>query len=648
MNSRTISLWPRFSFLLAFWLLWSPYQRGEAQVYTTYASSGAPALKVSMVSQPDNASTFNELTVNFASVKPGAASAVDRELEIVLYVGGQFEGSVAYHSTFVIPAGQSTASGKVKYIRSHEMTSWSLDVLENGQSIVVGPAQTNNVTTTGVTSNWLVLQHSSDPMPPISNVLEDNANGINGTTVVANQRAFRNTVAKSPTEAPIDWRMYLSYDAIVIHASRLSEIKPDAFAAISTYVLAGGTLIVHVADSSHWQKIDQSLSPHIADVKIDPRWSDLFESQKLLGARRPHGGGQILVVSQFTNRLQGFLPQAYGHPMSVSLVDDDEDYRWFWRNLIQSVGKPPIWMFFLMVIVIVAIMGPGFITFTHKRRHRTLLLFLIPAFSISVSLLILFFNVVREGFATTGRLVSLQFYDSITESGFVWSRQSYFSGAPPRNGLVFSPETLVQPTSVNRVFQPMYDARANVLGHLYQDDDKLRLKYWLQARSQQQLSVAHRVNDFAIPVEIETVSATKLRVTNRSKHPMEVVALRGKGDNFFALESLQPGETQEVDGVTIDELAKTISSWVNRFALTAPLDADLTRRQNPFYYRGTTTTNQLDPIDVMFNRRFGLTDFPEFGYLIIRRQDPTVETPFPETVFLKEQNTHFLLGVHPW
>jgi hypothetical protein len=122
------------------------------------------------------------------------------------------------------------------------------------------------------------------------------------------------------------------------------------------------------------------------------------------------GSGRILNPAVFTQ----LLSESRHHPVSTIFYDDDVDYEWFWKNLVESVGTTPIVFFTSLIVLILLIVGPVMLLIARRLRRQTLLLFLIPAFSVTMSVFVLIVNVFIEGRGTTGRRASLQYYDSVS------------------------------------------------------------------------------------------------------------------------------------------------------------------------------------------------------------------------------------------
>lgn len=343
------------------------------------------------------------------------------------------------------------------------------------------------------------------------------------------------------------------------------------------------------------------------------------------------------------------LSESRHHPVSTMFYDDDLDYEWFWKNLVESVGKTPIVFFMGVIVLVLIIVGPVMIMIARRLRRQTLLLFLIPAFSITMSLLVLIVNVFIEGRGTTGRVASLQYYDSVSKQGFVWSRQSFSSGAPPRSGLEFSDRALLSPLRTEGSTGYSADVRSNVQGHLYREGGKQVLKYWMLPRAQQQLVVAHPLEKYTMPIRIEASETNSVQVTNTSKHSIELVIVKDANQKYFVVEALKAGDTVKSQGEDWGQLLDRSIRWTSAISPKAPKEVDSTSRTRgrTRYWSGGSVSH-VDFLDPILNHQLALSRLEKYGYLIVSRHELVVETPFPLEDFAKEKNLHILTGVYKW
>ncbi len=77
------------------------------------------------------------------------------------------------------------------------------------------------------------------------------------------------------------------------------------------------------------------------------------------------------------------------------------DENWSLRNMIASVGKPPIWTFCAIVLLFGLILGPGLLTLTGWIGRRSLMILLVPLFSLGATLAIVCYEVLHEGLELT-------------------------------------------------------------------------------------------------------------------------------------------------------------------------------------------------------------------------------------------------------
>lgn len=237
------------------------------------------------------------------------------------------------------------------------------------------------------------------------------------------------------------------------------------------------------------------------------------------------------------------------------------DGNWFWCNLIDAVGKPPVWTFAVIVTLFGLLLGPGLLVFTGRLQRRSLMIFLVPSLSLLATIAIVSYGVLHEGFDTHIRITSLTYYDAGTERAFVWSRQNYFSGLPPREGLRFNPQTYVRPVAVDEnqsggPYGPPRDrADANVLL-----TEGQQWRGWLRARQQQQLFIGHAGSAAEPPVKVARVNATQIRVENRTHQSLPFVLLRGGGADYFISEVAIPaGESVVLDRMSEQEVKPEIA-----------------------------------------------------------------------------------------
>ena len=651
----------RYSFLrcvncIAFWfVIVGVLSTAQAQTFLTRKYSGMPSMRVSASPFLDrNGLTVQHVEISASSVPAKTVCAVDRELDVVLYIGAFGDSSMAFHAKVEIPAGQSSGKATIPIVRRDTYCAWTIEVFENGRNIQQGEPVVSSVPSQRSTIQMLEYSQS-DYAKTLLSKATDKANAYANPL---NQNQAVPIIKRDPAMAFEDWRPYMSYDAICVPAMVLSGFNAKAREALSQYAMAGGTIVVHGSSEVNPLTIDQTFSSGDEPTSPDHRWGSLVHDGENYCLRRSHGGGQIVMdsIEGGSERMLNpvvflqLLSEGRHHPVGTIFYDDDVDYEWFWKNLVESVGTTPIVYFTGLIVLILLIVGPVMILIARRLRRQTLLLFLIPAFSVTMSVFVLIANVFVEGSGTTGRVASLQYYDSVSKQGFVWSRQSYSSGAPPRSGLEFSDRAIISPirTDVSAGYQQ--EVRANVQGHLFNENGKQTLKYWMLPRAQQQLIVAHPLGQYSMPIKIEENGANAVRVTNTSKHPIELVVLKDTNQKYFVVEGLEAGATANTQGEELDKLSDRLIQWTSEFAPKAPKEVDSTNRQRgrTRFWGGGGAVSHVDFLDPILNIRTTLSRLDSYGYFMASRHELVVETPFPSDVFAKERNLHILTGVYKW
>lgn len=245
---------------------------------------------------------------------------------------------------------------------------------------------------------------------------------------------------------------------------------------------------------------------------------------------------------------------------SSSGVEASNDRNWYWRNFIDSVGKPPVWVFCALVLLFGILIGPGLLLLTAWIGRRSLLILLVPTLSLAATLLIVSYEVLHEGFATTIRVNSVLAVDEITGRGFAWSRQTYFSGWPSDDGFVFPKSAFFRPVDFSfrereRTEAPSRSARSQI----QVDESQWRWVGWLRAREQQQMLLGHPVRSKS-PIKVTPVGRNQLSIKNLTAERLPIVLVRDGGDGYYAAENLDPG----MEVVCSSQLASELGSTVVR------------------------------------------------------------------------------------
>lgn len=396
-------------------------------------------------------------------------------------------------------------------------------------------------------------------------------------------------------------------------------------------------------DDSIWQ-LDEGRS----------RLMNSLSTNKLL--ERPYGRGIVIICNKRLDELtsnQVALIANHNQDKQVStLTLRSRDASWFWQNLILEVGKPPVWAFCVIVALFGALLGPGLLAFTGHIQRRSLMIFLVPVVSFVATIAIILYGVLHEGFDTHVRIHSVTAYDSPAQVAFAWSRQNYFSGLPPREGLQFTRDTYAR--SVAPDDQPNYrniiDPRRGLDGTV-SFGEKQTWYDWLKPRQHQQLLVGHKVDARTIPISTERSAAGKLVLKNLTDMTLPLVVLRGAKDDYYFEAYLGPNESREPEVQDLESVRVAVSRRGVDFKPRVPPELEgggdsLLNFGNPRRYGRTTYVGATEVISTAFTRY--LTDDlvlePHEFATVVPHLD-AIEIPLKG---IQSDNVNLVIGVDPW
>jgi hypothetical protein len=128
------------------------------------------------------------------------------------------------------------------------------------------------------------------------------------------------------------------------------------------------------------------------------------------------------------------------HGMSMQRENSD-----FWNLLIPGVGRAPVNAFLFLISLFVIAIGPVNYFLLKRRGKLYLLLVTVPlgAFCITSGLLI--YALTTDGVSLRARVRSLTEIDQRNQHAVAWSRQTYYAGMAPLEGLDYPTDAAVYP-----------------------------------------------------------------------------------------------------------------------------------------------------------------------------------------------------------
>ncbi len=436
---------------------------------------------------------------------------------------------------------------------------------------------------------------------------------------------------------------------------RFASLVYDAYIAAETWAkLEWGGHVDNI------QELEELLNPGLQEPALD--WvsglqrvrNDLVTAVETENIQaRSYLSGTLLLTSKPVDDVpRQLLIQALQHNGIKSNlgITTEMDGDWFWRNLISAVGKPPVWMFCAMVALFGALLGPGLLLFTGRIKRRSLMILLVPFLSILATLSIIAYSVLHEGFDTYTRVTSVQFIEPATGEGFAWSRQNYFSGLPPREGITFRYDTYVRPVNDDEGSTNYSEMNPRGAPCVVNLDGDQTWRGWLKARQQQQLVVGHPIEQGTLPVSVERGEDSQIMVRNLTKAEIPLVALRGDEDDYYFAESLAAGATLTLESREQVAALSNVGRLMGQLRPDVPPELNARGSLGGFgSRRGNFTIGGSYQLDVIFNTYTRYlserAQIPNFGIVAVLRESDNVEVPLQGR---SDENLHVVIGVQPW
>ncbi len=655
----------RAAALVVGWLcLVAPQACAQSLTDTMFTRSfgGRDVLAVNTVVDVSPQCTFGVARAVVSSNKPSTA---DRDLTIVFYLksyGSQAEGGVAYRVPVRLEEGKSRAQVEIPHVQYMSAVAWDVSVYEDGRDIEdkrrnvnSGSAIPNYISNEGEHYCLNCLCATNEPEAEFLDFAEAFDEGLLGNN---RQRINRNGSNKRVVpirEASHDWRSYLGAGCWLASVQAVKEINqsPAVAQALRTYISSGGCVLIHdVQDTQAIRAIARLLA--IEDEKVD-EWLSVSDLSGTDLVSRRVAFGQVHISDRPLMAISSVIdPNQFARENAgFASLNQNLDGNWFWRNLIRSVGKPPIWMFCAMVTLFGAVLGPGLLVVTGRMARRSLMILLVPAISLVTTFAIVAYSVVNEGFETHVRVTSVQALDPVSQQSFVWSRQNYFSGLPPREGLNLSPLTYARPVLPEQSYSNYSsDPKKNISRTVNLLPDQQIWSGWLKPRQQQQVLIGHSVAAAKMPVSIQQEQKNSVRLANESQAELLVVLVRGSGDDYYLAEKLAVGGALTVAAIDEDAASLSVSKLMVDYRPESPpelraggslLDFGSSAR------RARVAANAYEADDVLntqFQRNLSdKLDLPKFGFAVLATESDIVEVPLDGR---STENLHLIVGVQPW
>lgn len=330
-------------------------------------------------------------------------------------------------------------------------------------------------------------------------------------------------------------------------------------------------------------------------------------------------------------------------------INSMHDTAWPWRNLISSVGKPPVWTFCAFVLLFGLLLGPGLLVFTGWMGRRSLLIFLVPFVSLVATSLIAAYEILYEGFDTSIRVSSVVTIDQPTGQGFAWSRQTYFSGWPPGSGLEFPTNVYFRPIDTDQGYRGanVEHPRRSVGNIIDVEEDRLRWMGWLSAREQQQMLIGHPVKP-PVPLEVTPIRAQRIKLKNLTNETLPFAAVRDATDWYYLAVDLAPGAEIECQGQIAYDVGVELTRFRAKHIPAAPIELQGSYGWgwNSRYVAYPTDASTEEMLDHVWHKYMTENlELPRYGFVTLQERSDVIHVPLEGNI---TESKHLVVGRLVW
>ncbi|QDV58344.1 hypothetical protein [Rosistilla oblonga] len=411
---------------------------------------------------------------------------------------------------------------------------------------------------------------------------------------------------------PPRWTDYNFADAILVSEKtlqRIHEESPPEFESLRQWLAAGGLLwcygdagtagldelfsLTNPWDRIPLQKIQESLQPQTARFPgatglntppsgLDPgrrrvaSGLDLEHPFLLLEGTRsiqqriqtaPYLAGKIVYLDDpfpfpgspnLWMAVIGESRQRIGteNRLGMNIANGDNN---FWNWLIAEVGQPPVYKFLGMISLFVLLVGPvSYYLFLYLKRLYLFFVFA-PIVALICTAVIGLYALIADGFGSRVRVRHLTLLNSAGD-GITWSRQTYFSGLRPRDGVAWSRDSAVYPLRElqdSASLSPITSEPASA--QIAIDDDVIRLTgSFMPSRTQSQFIVISPTQNAGSV--IAHAGDGLVRVENQTAYPIQSILLADASNHYWLAESLDSGATVDATALLAIDAARWMTT----------------------------------------------------------------------------------------
>lgn len=252
------------------------------------------------------------------------------------------------------------------------------------------------------------------------------------------------------------------------------------------------------------------------------------------------------------------VPDFASYPRMHFRINGDilrHGYRDFWDWVIPGVGRPPVVLFQVLISLFVVAIGPLNYFMLRRKGRLHLLVVTVPLSAALVTGGLIGYAALAEGFETYARVRSFTYLDQTRGEAACWSRQTYYAGVAPADGLRF-------PTDVAVYRYPSsWEDTDNVLLETEWNRDQQLTRGWIQSRTLAQF-MCLRSRATTAALEVDSQAGAPPRVTNRLGTNVRALLLTdGDGKTYGGL-NLAENDQAELQTNQLVEAASAIYDMI--------------------------------------------------------------------------------------
>lgn len=443
---------------------------------------------------------------------------------------------------------------------------------------------------------------------------------------------FRRTTAD---ELPEEWIQYSALDLIVATPAGLRELRqkrPAAFEALRKWVVAGGNVLLFdlFGKPTPDEDLAQLFDAPDAPAGDGPRLRHTFAVQQVMAMRnqvanlRPtsyFAGDGVLTDGSSAQFIGARVKELTGYDCGLgrlvvsrsATVLDSQTLassllstafgldRLFWRSrfgstpeegntnfaelIPESIGRPPILAFQLLITLFVLAIGPLNYLILQKRNLVVLSVVTIPVVAGVATAAFLGFAVLSEGFTIRGRSRSFTWVSRGGET-ISTARLSFYAGSSPSREPSFSNDTLVH------FFAQDPDYSRNDETAVSWDDRQRLGRGWLPIRRPVQW-LTRQVRKTSMKLIVDEQNGV-VRVRNGLGTPIKLLMLRDREGNLRTVSDIPVDGVKETGGNLPDAIAdRTWQEMREKAQVPTEVDNSGTWNRSRYSYRPPQTASAL-------------------------------------------------------